>query len=70
MLLSLLLIIFTQAQPAIHAVHFIPGDVPHVVITGRDLWIGTEGEIVDRRDVDGKLIPGKRNIVSINGTLS
>ena len=59
MLLSLLLIIFTQAQPAIHAVHFIPGDVPHVVITGRDLWIGTEGEAV----------AGKRNTVSINGTI-
>lgn len=59
MLLSLLLIIFTQTQPAIHAVHFIPGDVPHVVITGRDLWVGTEGEAV----------AGKRNTVSINGTI-
>lgn len=44
--------------PEIHAVHFIHGDVPSLVVTGRNLWVETEGWAQ----------AGKANKISVNGT--
>lgn len=43
MLFSYLIMIISQS-PEIHSVRFIPGDAPSLVITGRNLYVGSEYE--------------------------
>ncbi|NDD52864.1 hypothetical protein EBZ39_03120 [bacterium] len=51
-------LIVQAPPPEIHAVHFIHGDVPSIIVTGRNLWVETEGWSQ----------AGKANKISINGT--
>lgn len=65
-MLLIILSIIAQAAPTpeIHSAHWIPGDAPHLVITGRDLWVGSETDSL-WSDVDK---PGSRkNSISVNG---
>lgn len=60
-LILALSMLMQSPPPEIHAVHFVPGDIPSVIITGRNLWVGTEGLSVGP--------DGKKNTVKINSVL-